>query len=171
MPQNIEIKARIRDMDAVEALASRLSDGPGETLKQRDVFFHAPRQRLKLRFLAPDLGQLIAYERADEAGPKLSRYLIAPSSEPHRLEQVLEQALGVRAVVQKTRRLYRVGRTRIHLDRVEGLGPFLELEVVLREGETPEAGHAEARALMARLGVAPEDLVQGAYVDLLEKAP
>ncbi|MCY1368330.1 hypothetical protein D9M69_553040 [compost metagenome] len=60
-----------------------------------------------------------------------------------------------------------MGRTRVHLDRVEGLGEFLELEVVLQEGEPADAGVAEAHALMARLGVAESQLVQGAYVDLL----
>ncbi|MCY1506240.1 putative adenylyl cyclase CyaB [compost metagenome] len=69
--------------------------------------------------------------------------------------------------MRKQRRLFLVGRTRVHLDRVEGLGEFLELEVVLQDGEPAEAGVAEAHALMARLGVAEDQLVQGAYVDLL----
>ncbi|MDT4826636.1 cyaB: putative adenylyl cyclase CyaB [compost metagenome] len=69
--------------------------------------------------------------------------------------------------MRKQRRLFLVGRTRVHLDRVEGLGEFLELEVVLQDGEPAEAGVAEAHALMARLGVAEDQLMQGAYVDLL----
>ncbi len=69
--------------------------------------------------------------------------------------------------MRKQRLLYITGRTRIHLDRVEGLGEFLELEVVLRDGETVEAGMQEARSLMQALGVAPEHLVSGAYLDLL----
>jgi predicted adenylyl cyclase CyaB len=72
--------------------------------------------------------------------------------------------------VRKQRRLFIVGRTRVHLDRVEGLGEFLELEVVLEEGEPAEAGMAEAHALMARLGIGTDQLVQGAYVDLLRAA-
>lgn len=69
--------------------------------------------------------------------------------------------------MRKQRRLFIVGRTRVHLDRVEGLGEFLELEVVLAQGEPAEAGIAEAHALMAQLGVDAGQLVQGAYVDLL----
>ena len=80
---------------------------------------------------------------------------------------VLAAALPVRGVVRKRRELLLCGRTRIHLDRVEGLGEFLELEVVLAEGEDLAAGEAEARALMARLEVDPGDLVTGAYMDLL----
>jgi adenylate cyclase class IV len=59
------------------------------------------------------------------------------------------------------------GRTRIHLDRVEGLGDFLELEVVLSEGETTESGVKVAHELLARLGISPQQLIDGAYVDLL----
>ncbi len=66
--------------------------------------------------------------------------------------------------------LFLVGRTRIHLDVVEGLGEFLELEVVLREGESAEQGIAEARRIMAQLGVVPQQLIRGAYVDHLRQA-
>ena len=83
------------------------------------------------------------------------------------MRESLTLAWGQAGRVRKQRRLFIVGRTRVHLDRVEGLGEFLELEVVLQEGEPAEDGVAEAHALMAQLGIAPEQLVQGAYVDLL----
>ena len=69
--------------------------------------------------------------------------------------------------MRKHRTLYLVGRTRVHLDRVEDLGDFLELEVVLSEAEPSELGVAEARGLMAALGISPEQLIEGAYLDLL----
>ena len=69
--------------------------------------------------------------------------------------------------VQKHRTLFLVGRTRVHLDNVKGLGHFLELEVVLNEGELAEAGIREAQSLMARLGIESSQLVEGAYIDLL----
>ena len=74
----------------------------------------------------------------------------------------------LRAVVRKRRILLLAGRTRIHLDRVENLGDFLELEVVLRDDEPVADGEAEALLLMTRLGVDPQDLIAAAYVDLLE---
>jgi len=55
----------------------------------------------------------------------------------------------------------------VHLDRVEGLGHFLELEVVLKENERAESGVQEAHSLMAQLGIEPSQLVETAYVDLL----
>ena len=73
--------------------------------------------------------------------------------------------------MKKQRWLYKIGRTRVHLDRIDGLGEFLELEVVLGADEPPEAGVAEARALLEQLGVRPGQLVAGAYVDLLNAGP
>ena len=70
-------------------------------------------------------------------------------------------------MVRKARHLYIAGRTRIHLDRVEGLGDFLELEVVLAEEDSIKDGEAEAQKLMEPLRVLPEDLVPDAYADLL----
>lgn len=77
-------------------------------------------------------------------------------------------ALGVRGVVRKTRYLYMVGQTRIHLDDVEGLGHFMELEVVMREGQSDAEGQAIAEDLMRRLGVRKDAWLEGAYMDLIE---
>ena len=93
--------------------------------------------------------------------------MVAPTPAPDAVREALSRAWGQTGRVRKTRALYRVGRTRVHLDRVEGLGDFLELEVVLDEGEGAERGIAEAEALMAALGIAAADLVAEAYVDLL----
>ena len=70
-------------------------------------------------------------------------------------------------VVTKTRLLFMVGQTRVHLDEVEGLGDFLELEVVLADGQTPAEGHYIAREIMAALEVQDEDLLTGAYADMI----
>ena len=167
MPRNVEIKARVAEPARLRALAAVLADGPPVVIEQTDTFFAVGRGRLKLRVFADGAGELISYERPDAAGPKTSRYGIAPVADGASLLAVLSAALPVRGVVRKRRELLLCGRTRIHLDRVEGLGDFLELEVVLAEGEDLAAGEAEARELMARLGIAPGDLVSGAYLDLL----
>lgn len=169
MPTNIEIKARVRDSLDLQARAAVLSDTPVEVIPQEDTFFCVPKGRLKLRQLAPDRAQLVYYERPDQDGPKRSEYYIFETSDPQNLKTTLTLALGVRGVVRKTRFLYLVGQTRIHLDDVEGLGQFMELEVVLRDGQTDAEGQAIARDLMTRLGIREEDLLEGAYMDLLEQ--
>lgn len=166
MAANIEIKAHARDLGALLERARAL--GVSETrIDQHDVFFRVPSGRLKLRILAPDRGELIHYERPDTPGPKACEYSIVQTAEPGALRQVLADALGVLGEVRKTRRLFLVGQTRVHLDDVEGLGAFLELEVVLRPGQSADEGAAIARDLMVRLGVDEGDLVSGAYLDLL----
>ena len=110
---------------------------------------------------------LIFYRRANQHGPKESVYLRSPTSAPETLRDSLSLAYGQAGRVQKQRKLFLVGRTRIHLDRVTGLGDFLELEVVLQEHEPCEIGVREAHELMARLGVGPSQLIDCAYVDLL----
>ena len=169
MARNIEIKARIGQPAELHAAAAVLADGPARLIAQEDVFFNVPTGRLKLRFLSLSRGELIFYRRDDISGPKTSTYSVVETDCPGALRALLAAALGERAVVRKQRHLYLVGRTRIHLDAVEGLGDFLELEVVLADSEPSADGEREAAALMAKLGVDPRDLIEGAYVDLLTK--
>lgn len=165
--RNIEIKARVADLADLEARAADLAFRGPVDIAQDDTFFACSSGRLKLRELAADRGELIHYDRPDQGGPKLSRYVIAPTSDPAALREALARACGVTGRVRKQRRLYLAGRTRIHLDRVEGLGNFLELEVVLAADDDLAGGEAEARRIMDALGVAEADLVEGAYVDLI----
>lgn len=167
MPRNIEIKARIASVDAMLPRAAELADSGPEVLFQDDTFFRCTHGRLKLRVFADGAGELIFYRRADAAGPKASDYLLVPVPDPDALRLALGQAYGEAGRVRKQRTLFLAGRTRIHLDRVEGLGDFLELEVVLRDDDSLEGGVDEAQHLMRALGVTPGDLVQGAYADLL----
>jgi predicted adenylyl cyclase CyaB len=168
MPRNVEVKARVTHFDALRRRTESMSDTPVEVLDQRDTFFVVPHGRLKLRVLAPDACELIYYERPDDAGARLSEYFIVRSSEPETFLKVLAAALEIRGVVAKRRFLYRIGRTRVHLDDVEGLGTFMELEVVLDEGESSEQGRAVAEKLLADLKIGKADRVSGAYIDLLE---
>jgi adenylate cyclase class IV len=165
--RNVEIKARLADREAARARVAALAPDRHEKLAQVDTFFRVPRGRLKLRKLGPASGELIFYERDDTTGPKLSSYAISPCENPDELAALLGAALGVRGEVAKERDVYLVGRTRIHLDRVRGLGDFLELEVVLADGETAEQGEAVARDLLRALAVPDDALVAGAYADLL----
>ena len=167
MARNVEIKARVKDLDAVARRAVELADeGPIEIM-QDDTFFLCPNGRLKLRTFSPTNGELIFYVRPDQAGPKESFYLISPTETPDALRESLSRAYGQAGRVRKHRTLYLAGRTRIHLDRVENLGEFLELEVVLKAGESVDDGVAEAHDLMRKLGVSADQLIEGAYVDLL----
>ena len=171
MPANVEIKARIDSVEALLPLAQALSDDDHpQLIRQDDTFFDAPHGRLKLRVFGDGSGELIQYQRADADGPKLSDYILAPAPEPESLREALTRALGLLGRVRKERLLLLVGATRIHLDRVEGLGDFLELEVTLQDGQTEAEGRTIAQGLMAALQITPSQLVSGAYLDLLRSA-
>jgi predicted adenylyl cyclase CyaB len=169
MPANIEIKARVYDFAALQQKAEQLSDTPCRVITQLDTFFNCPNGRIKLRELGPQHGQIVYYQRADVSGPKHSEYLIFETDDPTGLKTVLSKAYGVRGVVSKVRHLYMVGQTRIHLDEVHGLGQFIELEVVLRPEQNDAEGQLIAEDLMQKLGINPADLIETAYMDLIEK--
>ena len=167
MARNVEIKARVDDRDALVRRAQELAtEGPIE-IAQDDTFFRCESGRLKLRAFSENCVELIFYRRANASGPKESFYVRSPTSSPGTLRESLALAYGVVGRVRKQRTLFLCGRTRIHIDCVDGLGDFVELEVVLEEGESAESGMREARDLMARLGIPAARLVEGAYVDLL----
>ena len=168
MPANVEIKARIDSVDALLPLARALSDDAHpQLIHQDDTFFDVPHGRLKLRVFGDGSGELIHYHRPDADGPKRSDYVLAPVPEPESLRETLTRACGQLGRVRKERILVLVGPTRIHLDRVDGLGDFLELEVTLHDGQTEADGTVIAHGLMAQLGIQPSQLLSGAYLDLL----
>ena len=167
MARNIEIKARVVDMDALTARAAAIAHSGPVEIPQDDTFFRCANGRLKLRVFENGHGELIFYRRADQGGTKESFYLLSPTESPDTLRAALTLANGQEGRVVKHRTVFMVGRTRVHLDRVEGLGDFMELEVVLADGEAAEAGVREAHALMARLQIPADCLVEGAYHDLL----
>ncbi|HBH37914.1 MAG TPA: adenylate cyclase [Curvibacter sp.] len=169
MPRNIEIKARIDNLELLAAqLATFADQGPIE-IRQDDTFFNCEAGRLKLRAFSAHEGELIFYRRPDQLGPKESFYVRSSSQAPDSLREALSLAYGQSGRVKKLRTLFLVGRTRVHLDIVEDLGQFMELEVVLQDTEPARAGEHEARQLMQRLGVAATQLIDAAYVDLLRK--
>ena len=171
MPRNVEIKARIESVDTLLPRVQAIADSGPTEIFQDDTFFSCPNGRLKLRAFSESAGELIFYQRPDMAGPKESFYVISPTASPDTLREALSLAYGACGRVRKHRTLFRAGRTRIHLDRVDGLGHFLELEVVLSEGESTETGMGIARELLATLGISPQQLIEGAYVDLLRGKP
>ena len=170
MPANIEIKARVKDFSSLKKRAESLSDKPVQIIPQEDTFFVIPEGRFKLRVLSADHAQLVWYARVDDTGPKRSDYQIYETHDPEALKTTLSLALSVRGVVRKVRYLYMAGQTRIHLDDVEGLGYFMELEVVMRPGQSDAEGQAIAEDLMTKLGIDSTDLLDGAYMDMIETA-
>jgi predicted adenylyl cyclase CyaB len=167
MSSNIEIKARADDFSTVATIIKNITDTPGEEIHQEDVFFKTSKGRLKLRIFDPENGELIYYERENTSRPKQSNYVRFHTNQPLAMKETFSNACGVVGIVRKHRTLYKVGNTRVHIDTVEGLGNFLELEVVLSEGQDAKSGFETIQYLMKTLSIKESDLIPCAYIDLL----
>src|SRR5258708_37658795 len=152
MARNIEIKARARQGDDLREGAARLPPDAPRIFRQQDFFYDVPRGRLKLRqFDDGTPAELIFYQRDDRDGPKASYYTRSPVTNAEAMHSLLATALTTRGIVTKERHVYLAGRTRIHLDRVDGLGDFIELEVVIAQADQYKGGVAAAHALFSKL--------------------
>lgn len=171
MARNVEVKARLEDPARARAVARRLGGVWQWTARQTDTYFHtADGSRMKLRETVGQSAELITYRRPDERGPRTSAYETVAVPNPAESRVRLATRRGVDVVVSKVRELWLLGDTRIHIDEVEDLGPFLELEVVLDVGTGEEAGHQRAATLARSFGLGAPDYVAGSYADLLRVA-
>ncbi|KAI8124500.1 hypothetical protein FF38_12398 [Lucilia cuprina] len=171
--RNIEIKARIGSDEEFEkrmAIAKKLTNSDGELIVESDVFISSQSGRFKLRYIQPPIrSQLVYYDHPDVAGPKLLKFNKNELDEPQVMKTILTQSNGVRGVLSKKRYLFIYERTRIHLDKLEDLGNFMEFEVCLLPEQTIEEDQAVADRLIKEFGIKTEDLLTGAYIDELQK--
>ena len=167
--RNLEIKAAVPSLGPVRSRLRKLEGAYRHaSLRQTDWYFRVPKGRLKLRSVGAQRGgELIAYLRPDKTSARTSEFQLLPTADAAGVRRLLEQMLGVRACVRKRREVWLYKNARIHLDTVEGLGTFVEIEVVFTTGMT------QARALMKELrevlGVKPSALLAGSYGELTAK--
>ena len=168
---NVELKARDPDPEATLARCLKLGAADRGVLRQRDVYFMARRGRLKLRTEENAGSELIAYRRADQLEPTDSNYVLAPVPEPEPVIEALGAALGMLVVVLKRRRLFFWEGVRIHLDEVDELGSFIELEAMLPDAGDLATAQGKLGRLRAELGISDDALVAVGYADLLLDGP
>ena len=165
--QNVELKARVRDLARLRQTAERVATEYLGWQHQIDTYFRCPRGRLKLREIEGQQAQLVGYMRPDATGSKVSDYRLTAVIDAASLKQTLAAALDVLVVVDKQREIFLYQNVRIHLDRVAGLGTFLEFEAVL-SGEIDQAqGQAQVVFLRGEFSIDPGDLLALSYSDLL----
>jgi homotetrameric cytidine deaminase len=169
--RNIEFKARDPQPARTLELALGLGAEDRGEIAQTDTYFSRARGRLKLREQEPGEAELIEYRRADASGARESEYRRVPVADANALRAALDAALGTLVVVEKRRRLLLHENVRIHLDDVEGLGSFLELEAVAEAGSDLAAEHDRVSRLRAELEVGDAALVSQSYSDLLLDTP
>jgi predicted adenylyl cyclase CyaB len=162
--QNIEIKVRVPDLGEVRHRLHQARMQVQWEQIQIDTYFRVQHGRLKLR--EDDSTSLIAYSRPDEDASRISHYRLLPVSDAETLKVMLSEALGVLVTVRKTRSLYLTGHTRIHLDEVDGLGSFVELETVI-DDQPLDAAWAEHYRVRDMLALNQHEVVPFSYSDLI----
>jgi predicted adenylyl cyclase CyaB len=167
--QNIEIKARLESLSQARQVAVRIATEHVGVAQQTDTFFHTPTGRLKVRQADGRPAELIAYDRPDTREAKASSYFLVPVDDADGLLAGLASTLGIRCVVRKRREIFLFHNVRIHLDQVEALGEFLELESVLG----PDVDETKARQrldeVLAQFQIPLENQIDVAYADMLER--
>jgi adenylate cyclase, class 2 len=161
--RNVELKARDDDPDRSLGVCRNLGAEDHGTIHQRDTYFTVTSGGLKLREESPGSAHLIQFERADEPQQRESRYRIAGIENGPQLRAVLQAALGVSVVVAKRRRLHIWRDVRIHLDDVDRLGTFIELEAVAAPESDLTREHALVKELRAAFSIADDRLVSRGY--------
>ena len=165
--RNVELKAT--DPDPARSLAVCLELGAADegTLVQRDTYFRVPEGRLKLREQQPGGATLIQYARDDRPEARESRYRLIDVPDAESARTALDESLGTLAIVEKERRLLLWEGVRIHLDTVQGLGSFVELEGVAPEGSDLSGEHDRVARLREALGIDEARILSDSYSDLV----
>ncbi len=167
--ENIEIKACYPDLPKAHSIAEKIGATFEGVLLQTDTYFNVANGRLKLREINSKDGELIYYERPNQAGPKSSNYEICSIQDPAQLKATLALALGVLVVVEKKRDLYLYEEVRIHLDSVASLGAFLEFEGVVEKAISRDVAQQKVEWLLTQFQIAPGDLIESSYSDMIER--
>jgi len=167
MAKNIEIKAIIDDIENLYRKIKKISTEGPELLIQKDIFYKFPLGRLKLRQINDSSSEVIYYIRPNIGGPKTSKYYRLKLSNPKKIEKILKFLLGIKGVVEKRREVFFIGQTRVHIDSVDSLGEFIELEVVLQANDSVSYGLDVAKKLIAYLDIKKNLLIEKSYLEML----
>ena len=167
MHLNIEIKARCHNQDHIrQILLAKGADFRG-TDHQIDTYFQVPNGRLKLRQGTIEQN-LIHYLRPDQAGPKASEVHLYSPADDQALKALLSAALTTKVVVDKQREIYFIDNVKFHLDRVEQLGTFVEIEAIDEDGSVGrERLHEQCAHYLQLFEIQAKDLLNNSYSDLL----
>jgi predicted adenylyl cyclase CyaB len=167
---NIEIKALCSRHDEIRNILLALHADFKGTDHQIDTYFHVPHGRLKLREGNIE-NNLIHYQREDTEGPKQADITLFRSSPGSPLKDILTKALGILVTMNKQREIYFMDNVKFHIDQVEGLGSFVEIEAIDADGTIwKEKLYEQCRYYLDLFGIQPDELVSGSYSDLLLSA-
>ena len=167
MPTIIEIKAHCQHPEKIKTILESNNALFKGIDHQIDTYFQVPKGRLKLREGNIE-NHLIQYHRPNQAGPKKSSVSLYKTTPDASLKIVLTNALGVKVVVDKKRAIYFIDNIKFHVDQVQQLGSFVEIEAISEDGSMPEATLlAQCEKYIQLFSIADTDLIDVSYSDML----
>ncbi len=170
MSQNVEIKVRLQYLNETRSRARALGAVPTSTDEQTDVYYavnSSGAERIKLRTVPGKDPELIRYHRSEDSSVRTSDYTLIRGAEAMREAREYERKAAPEVVVRKSREILLLENVRIHLDQVDGLGCFLELEAVVDSTHDPATCRQQVADLIVSLSLPREGMVAASYSDLL----
>lgn len=165
--RNLDFKAELREPEIARMVLRKAGAVHRGSARQIDTYYRVPSGRLKRRLTDGCSPEVIYYTRPDDGAATMSVY--SRMTDADAAARFGQDPLPVRCVVAKTRELWRLGKTRVHLDEVDGLGWFLELERELDEDEINlDKAHGDVRRVREQLAPALGEAISRGYADLLE---
>ncbi len=163
---NLELKARIADLDSARERVRALGAERQGAEHQVDQYYQVPRGRIKLRRSSLDGAHLIVYLRPNDVSASVSTFHRLPVDRPEELADTLAAIFGAGPIVDKEREVWWWKDVRVHLDQVAGLGTFVEFEARLDTiGDQGEAGGLIDQ-LTQQLGIESSDLISDSYGEM-----
>lgn len=171
MRKNYELKIKLHNYDVAkwktEEYVHKFKDKNHFFEEQKDIYYYkVDGKRLKLRIINKETGCLVYYDRKDNKNKRISKYLLSETRNPVELDKILKKFFKVQLTVRKIREIFLVKNLRIHLDRIYGVGIFMEFEIIYNSLE-------EAKELMKELmkhyNIKRTDFIKDSYSDLILK--
>lgn len=167
MKKNFEVKVKLKDLNKTRNLVHSLCKGK-KTVKQKqtqeDIYYKVSKGRLKLRIINGQTGNLIHYFRSNDTGKRVSSYTISETNTPKELNKILTSLYGVLIKVKKTREVTIIDNVRVHIDKVIGLGNYLEIEIIFNSITIAKKLMSD---LIKRLEIEENKFIKVSYSDLL----
>jgi len=134
MPTNLELKIRVISHQSIKKILEQIGAEYKGMLKQKDVYYSVPNGLLKLR-IENGSESLILHNRNENNKNRWSDFEFIKFANDNG-EKFFSKLFDVEVIVKKKRELFYYDDTRIHLDKVNNLGNFLELETLVINGKT-----------------------------------
>ncbi len=167
MNKNLEIKVKLKDLNKTRNLLHLLCKGKKvfqQKQHQEDIYYCVNKGRLKLRIIDKMTGNLIHYFRSNESVKRVSNYTISETVTPKELNSILSSLYGVLIKVKKLREITIINNVRIHIDKVIGLGNYLEIEVII---DSIKAARKTMADMIKGLELEEDKFIKQSYSDLI----